>query len=286
MSASRTVSLLLLLALWSPGCSGGKTGQGSEATAVSPGRVLNDDHRRLVITGSGLRKAKRVLLWAGTAEKLQRAISLQQLRADSDTRMTARVPAGALPGSYRIVTQDVSATTFSRVTLQVEEQGEDTGPARVRGSEGALYSDVPSRVYLVGSNLRDVRAVELRQSGRAVALGRIKHYSAARLGATLKPGAAAPGTYRLRLRNGHGWADGPEVRVSRSGFLREAGLTFGIYFGVLGSIFVVGFLLAAAQGDLSIRKGQGRRNAVMLLGGFLFYLMLLGATQFVLSYWS
>jgi hypothetical protein len=50
---------------------------------------------------------------------------------------------------------------------------------------------------------------------------------------------------------------------------------------VLGAIFFVGLGYAIRQGDAGLRRGAPRRNLVMLLGGYLFYMAVHGFFQFI-----
>lgn len=289
--------LLLCLTLVAA-CGGGADEGGPQVTSALPSKVFNHRDVDLVLRGKNLRllqpdKARagklrpRALLWAGTKERLQRAVSLDNLRADSDSSLTARLPAGTHPGTYQLVLTTGSSSTFTGAMVTVVEFENDVGLAQVLRVKGALYSDVPGRLYFTGSNLRTTRGVALRrQGGVAVPLTRVRKYNAARIGATLAAGRLQPGTYRLRVANRHGWVDGPAVKVRHSGFADEARLSFGVYFGVLGLVFVVGLLLAAGQGELRLREARGRRNLVLLLSGFVFTLVTLGSVQFFLSWWS
>lgn len=293
---TRLVTLLaasLLLA----SCSGGASEGGPQVSQVLPRKAHNHADTRLVLKGKNLLpetatgqkpQKTRVLLWAGTVERLERAISLFDVRATSDTALSARLRAGSYPGTYRVVLQTGKTTVFSETSLTIVEMSHETGPPAVARVDGHIFSDVPGRVYLSGQNLRSTQEVRLRtEQGKDVAtFTRLRKYNSARLGVSLAGGLVQPGTYRLAVRNRFGWTRGPTVQIKRSGFDDEATLSFGVYFGVLGAVFVIGCVLAGLQGDLSLRQPQGRRNLLVLLSGFVFTLLLLGTVQFVLAWWS
>ena len=286
---------LLAAMLLVASCSGGDSGEGPQVSEILPRRTHNHLDTRLVIKGKELRpkqapggKAQktRVLLWAGTVERLERSISLFDVRATSDTALSACLRAGSYPGTYRVVLQTGKSTAFTEAKLSIVELPHETGRPSVVRVEGQIFSDVPGRLYLSGEGLRSAREVSLRtDKGQKVAtLTRLRKYNSARIGASLAGGLVQPGTYRLAVANHFGLARGPKVEVTRSGYADEAGLSFGVYFGVLGSIFVIGCVLAGLQGDLNLRQGRGRRNLLMLISGLVFTFLLLGTVQFVLAW--
>ena len=285
------VAVLLLAA-----CSGGPAEDALEVTEALPRKLFNHLDTRLVIKGANLlsretgkQHAKlRVLLWAGTRERLVRALSLAQVEATSASTISAVLRAGAYPGSYRVVLQTKKTTIFSEATVTVEQLPQNVGPPQVTRVEGQVFSDVPGRLYLTGANLQAVKGVRLRNASDVdvVQLSRLRNYNSARVGDSLAGGLVPPGSYRLVVGNRRGWAVGPAVEVVRSGHGDEATLTFSIYFGVLGSVFLVGCVLAGLQGDLGLRRGRGRRNLVLLLSGLVFTFVMLGTVQFFLSWWS
>jgi len=298
MDPRRQFFAALLSASLLAACSSGGTERTPQASEILPRRTHNTVDTRLVIKGknmwptdrkAGDKQAKiKVLLWAGTVERLERSISLYDVRATSDTALSARLRAGSYPGSYRVVLQTGKSTVFTDAYLTIVAMDRELGTPKVSRVEGAIFSDVPGRIYLSGENLLTAQEVRLRtEQGVDVAtLTRLRQYNSARLGASLAAGLVQPGTYRLAVSNRWGWSQGPKLEVKRSGYDDEAGLCFSVYFGVLGAVFVIGCVLAGLQGDLTLRKRWGRRNLIMLLSGFVFYLVLLGAVQFFLAWWS
>ncbi len=289
---------LSALTLFLTACSGGADGDAPVITEVLPRKAHNHTETRLVLRGKGLavpaeeagKRAKklRVLLWAGTKERLVRSISLFDVRATSDTALSARLGPGTYPGDYRVVLQTGKQTVFTDARLTIVALDHETGPPRVIKVQGKVFSDVPGRVYLLGENLRTAREVSLRnQQGKEVTkLTRLRLYNTARLGGSLAGGLVPPGTYHLAVTNRFGVGAGTKIQIIRSGYDEEATLSFGVYFGVLGTVFVIGCTLAGLQGDLNLRQRRGRRNLFLLLSGFIFTFLLLGSVQFVLSWWS
>ena len=286
-------ALTLLLAA----CSGDSSVDAPTVSEILPRQARNHVDTRLVIKGKNLlptrgpggkQRPTRILLWAGTEERLLRSISLFDVRATSAKALSARLRAGTYPGDYRVVLQTGETTVFTEARLKIVEIPHELGRARVSRVDGRLFSDVPGRVYLSGENLRTATGVSLRsEAGQEVApLTRLRKYNSARLVVSLGGGLVQPGTYRLAVHNRLGWSQGPKIEVVRSGYGDEANLSFGVYFGVLGAVFVIGCVLAGLQGDLSLRKGAGRRNLLMLLSGFVFTFLLLGSVQFFLAGWS
>ena len=286
------LAAMLLLA----SCSSGDSRDGPQVTEILPRQAHNHVDTRLVLKGKELGGSKqtpgekvhqtRVLLWAGTAERLERSISLFDVRATSDKSLSARLRAGSYPGTYRVVLQTAKSTIFTEATLTIVEMSHETGRPKVVRVEGQIFSDVPGRIYLSGENLHSTQKVSLRtDKGQEVAtLTKLRKYNSARLGVSLAGGLVQPGTYHLAVSNYFGPARGPNIEVTRSGYADEAVLSFSVYFGVLGAVFVIGCVLAGLQGDLNLRQRRGRRNLLMLLSGLVFTLLLLGTVQFVLAW--
>lgn len=294
MTRTPLLSLLLLLTA----CSGGTDVDAPQISEILPRKAHNNAETRLVLRGKGLSapaqeagkkgKKMRVLLWAGTKERLVRSVSLYDVRPTSDTALSARLGPGTYPGEYRVVLQNGKQTVFTEARLSIVALAHETGPPRVRKVLGQVFSDVPGRVYLLGENLRTAREVSLRdeQGKEVIKLTRLRLYNSARLGASLAGGLVPPGDYQLTVTNRFGQGHGSKIKIVRSCYDEEAKLSFGVYFGVLGAVFIVGCVLAGLQGDLNLRLRRGRRNLFLLLSGFIFTFLLLGSVQFVLSWWS
>lgn len=267
------------------GCGSGKDKDGPEIVRLDQTRILNDTDTELHLTGSRLKGTVKILLWAGTPERLQRQVAVTGLKVSSDNMISFTVPAGTLPGKYMVVVQTETHTTFSgKLLLTLEEREKGVSPRVVR-VQGELFSDVPSRIYLVGPGIGELDGVSVAGSRGKASLSYLRAYSAARLGASLEEGTLEPGSYQLRLGRGADWIDGPVIKVRESGYAADGLLCFSIYFLVLGGIFFVGLFLAHRQGDVGLATSAQKRNLVMLLSGLVFTFVMLGSVQFGLAWW-
>jgi len=279
--SSVPLSLICFILL---GCGGGDGGSAAKVAALEPASIFNDRDADVVVRGEGLAGTTRVLLWAGTPERLQRQLGVSAIKDPGDAAITVTVPAGSMPGEYMVVLQSEAGTSFSEIKLKISDRPGDGAPEVLR-VQGALFSDVPSRMYLVGPGVGKVSGIQVVDRD-GVTFSHLRAYSGARLGASLEEGALAPGSYKIRLQTGkHGWTDGPEIKVTRSGHAADSALCFTTYFGVLGAVFLVGMILAFRQGDIGLKTPGQRRNFALLLSGFVFTFALLGSVQLGLSWW-
>lgn len=65
----------------------------------------------------------------------------------------------------------------------------------------------------------------------------------------------------------------------------EALLCYLYLYLVMGAIFFVGLIYAYRQGDVGLKSRRTRRNAAVLVGGFVLYAVGHGFFQFVASGW-
>lgn len=266
------------------GCGGSKGIGGPQAKQFSPEILLNDQDNRVRVQGTGFTGTVKVMLWAGTPERLLRQVAVTDLKVHTDTALTFTLPAGALPGKYMVVCQTAKLTRFSKTLVSVVER-EGNVPPKVLRVQGQLYSDVPSRIYLVGQGMGEVDGVSLSNASGKARLKHLRAYSGARLGASLEEDTLAPGTYYLRLGRGSDWSDGPYIKVTESGFAKDGALCFSTYFLVLGGVFFLGLFLAYRQGDVGLKTVAQRRNLVMLMSGLVFTFVMLGTVQLGLAWW-
>jgi len=283
---NRKIGFLIALVLCAlhAGCRRTSTEGGPEVLRIGQVRLVNDEDSLVRITGNRLAKVVKVLLWAGTPERLQRQVAVLGLEVKSDDSLNFTVPAGILPGKYMVVLQTAEQTSFSEKKITVEERMTGARPTVIR-VEGKLYADVPSRVYLVGPGMGDLTAVELAGPRGKTRLKYLRAYSRARVGVTLSPDTLKPGRYGLRLAHGKDWTDGPDIQVVNSDHFLDALGCFVTHFLVLGGVFLIGLFLAFRQGDIGLATPAQRRNLVMLMSGFVFTFVMLGSVQFFVSWW-
>ena len=203
---------------------------------------------------------------------------------------------------------------FTGVRLRVGQQERNTGPpsiARLRPER--MASGHPARLIVTGANLHDPVAVWLvgplpeynKLFGLTLATGRpvpwpfdasapvkllkVREENPSHISASVPP-TVAPGTYALRIQTsshrGHPVDLDHVVRIAP----KPAGLSartrnFLVYFGVMGFVFLIGMLYAWRQGDVGLSRGRPRRNLLWMVGGLLFYVVLIGSLQFWLSDW-
>lgn len=266
------------------GCKRTSQEGGPEVSRIGQVKLLNDEDTLIRITGKNLARVKKVLLWAGTPERLKRQVSVYGLEVMSDHSLNFIVRAGILPGTYMVVLQTEEQTTFSQDQITVDERAGSVRPGILR-VEGQLYADVPSRIYLVGPGLGELTAVELAGPRGKTRLKHLRAYSAARVGVSLAPDLIKPGRYGLRLARRTDWTDGPDIQVINSDYFLDGLGCFVTYFLVLGGVFIIGLFLAYKQGDVGMATAAQRRNLVMLMSGFVFTFVMLGSVQFFLAWW-
>jgi len=67
--------------------------------------------------------------------------------------------------------------------------------------------------------------------------------------------------------------------------MSEGLLCYLYLYLVMGAIFFVGLIFTIKQGDVGLKSRRTRRNALVLVGGFVLYAIGHGFFQFVASGW-
>jgi hypothetical protein len=115
----------------------------------------------------------------------------------------------------------------------------------------------------------------------------VRNENKAKISAAL-PRDLPPGEYMVQVQTATHRGHRPEaektfvVEPAPQG-LSAAPLYYAIYFGILGLIFFIALAMAWRKGAVGIRSRRQVLNLCWMLGGLLFYLVLIGTPQFVVS---
>jgi hypothetical protein len=300
------------------GCSGKSKGEKDQAAIKRLGPVNGHNYRdiRIRLAGSNLtaitRQKIQLEMWQGSSSRLGKGFSLEQVKIHNDSAAEAVAPAGVDPGRYRLVLRSGLTMRFTDLEFLVLTQKYNTGPPRIlRVTPTRIRSDVPTRLTITGANLLRPISVALMgplpdkdsvvskyptasrrwpyKRDRPWKLLRVRGRNPARISATVPPGFPE-GTYAILIRTETHSGHRPDVdhvvtlERARPGISKRS-LNFIIYFGIMGAIFIVGMILAWRQKYVGFSEPRQRRHLAWMLGGILFYVVLLGLLQFVFSGW-
>jgi hypothetical protein len=251
-------------------------------------------------------------MWEGSSARLGRGFSLRDVTVKSDTLLRAHVPAGIYPGTYRLVIRKNRSMLFTKYRYRVMEQTRNTGAPRIVSIHPeTVISGHPTRLTVCGGNLNaPIRVavegplptpgspfVKLRRWGMRFGwpiqttkrrpLHDIRQENNARFSAAL-PQNLPPGRYTLQIQTtshrGHRLDMENTVLVQTpKSEVAPALINFLIYFAVMGGVFLLGLILAWRQGDVGLKGRKRLLNLGWMVGGFLFYVLLIGSLQFVFS---
>lgn len=251
-------------------------------------------------------------MWTGSSERLGRGFSLESPSLVGPKTLTAVVPPGVYPGSYKLVIRQGRRMSFTQISYLVRTQKENRdAPTLTRISPDTIRAGEPRRLAFIGANIIDTVHVALEgpmpeknspllrlkrkgfnlgwplQDVRLRKLNAVRNDNAARVSAAVPENLPA-GRYTVRIsttsHKGHPLNIDTmlTVRPGKTGVPARI-LNYIIFFGVLGTIFLLGMIMAWRQGDVGLESRESRLNLLWMLGGLVFYAVLIGGIQFYLS---
>jgi hypothetical protein len=254
-------------------------------------------------------------MWEGSSERLGRGFALRNVEVIGPKQVSATVPAGVYPGKYSLVLRRGRAMIFTDQRFLVLQRTRNTGPPRIaRLTPKKVRAERPARITIAGANLVDTITIlavgpapppgspftALKDYGFHFGwpiftkgkheLTDIRNENAARISASVPPDLP-PGEYMVQIQTATHRGHQPEAEKTfvvepQPLEISEAAINFAIFFGVLGLVFVVGLIMAWRQGDVGLRGKRRVLNLCWMVGGLVFYLVLIGSLQFVFSWLS
>ncbi len=251
----------------------------------------------------------RLEMWTGSAKQLGRGFSLEDLSLADPNHLSATVPPGVYPGTYTLVVRRGRRMKFTNLRYIVTDRPENRDAPRLhRITPSTIRSGDPARLSFMGSDLADTirialegplperqaPLVRLRRMGYSVGwplqdirkrfMHNISNENSARVSASVGR-HLPPGRYTVQVstttHRGHQLDTDNKVTVlpPEEG-IPESLLNYLIYFGVMGTVFLLGMIMAWRQGDVGFESKKQRLNLVWMVGGLLFYAVLIGSFQF------
>ena len=321
VSGALLVSLALVLGL--PACSlEKKETKEISFRSINPRNGLSFYPRKVYLKGKNLEVFEKkdkgegadytLEMWTGSSERLGRGFSLESPKLVGPNTLTAVVPPGVYPGSYKLVVRRGRRMHFTDISYLVRTQQENRdAPVLTRITPDTIRAGEPRRVAFIGANLIGTMHVALEgplpekgapllrlkrkgfnigwplQDVRLRKLTDVRNDNPARVSAAI-PDNLPPGRYTVRIstttHKGHPLNIDTmlTVRPGEEG-VPERVINYIIYFGVLGTIFLLGMIMAWRQGDVGLESREGRLNLLWMVGGLVFYAVLIGGIQFYLS---
>jgi len=261
------------------------------------------------ITSAKKRHDYRLEMWTGSSQRLGRGFSLENVSLEKPNMLSATVPPGVYAGSYRLVIRQGRRMKFTSIKYLVREQQENRDTPRLeRISPSVIRSGDPARLMFMGANLIGTIRIALEgplperrapilkllrknykmgwplQDVKKRYLHEISNLNPARVSGSV-PEYLPPGRYTIKIstttHEGHQLDTENMLTVKKpEEGMPESVLNYLIYFAVLGTVFLLGMIMAWRQKDVGLENREQRLNLLWMVGGLLFYVVLIGSIQF------